>query len=485
MGPSAPPHVDPKETLIISFHQGTVGGERGVVRGVAMADTRWLEKRRQTWFAVVYVPPRLHGVLGKKLRRSLQTRDLRVAQTKRHIAVAEFKTMIDAARRPAVDKVAAEAASLRETLGRAKGGAAVIRGYSADATGDELDQETQLRDYIADRAQQIADDQGDDAAHAFIGVATGRATPLLLHVPDWLREGGQKGSYAPRTKLQLERDLCELKDWLITAKVPATVEAITRRMAARFVTEHLTQSGRTAKTLARIVSSCRAYWTWLARRALVEGDRNPWDRQAPPKGATRGNGADKERAFTDAELTTLLNGPADAELADLMRVAALSGMRIEEIYQLTVRDCAGGNFNIRRAKTQAGVRVVPIHPDLAPIVARRSAHKAPAAWLFDEAGPQREGRERSMAASKRFGHYRRGLEVAEMVTGKRRSLVNFHSLRRWFITAALRAGQPERVVQQVVGHKPQGVTLGIYFAGDLPAQLRACVEAVRLPNGTT
>jgi integrase len=59
--------------------------------------------------------------------------------------------------------------------------------------------------------------------------------------------------------------------------------------------------------------------------------------------------------------------------------------------------------------------------------------------------------------------------------------VNFHSLRRWFITSALRAGQPERVVQQVVGHKAQGVTLGVYFAGDLQGALRACVEAVRLP----
>jgi integrase len=68
-----------------------------------------------------------------------------------------------------------------------------------------------------------------------------------------------------------------------------------------------------------------------------------------------------------------------------------------------------------------------------------------------------------MAALKRI----RRLGLAEMVDGKRRSLVNFHSLRRGFITAAFRAGQPERVVQQVVGHRAQGVTLGVYFAGDL------------------
>jgi hypothetical protein len=45
------------------------------------------------------------------------------------------------------------------------------------------------------------------------------------------------------------------------------------------------------------------------------------------------------------------------------------------------------------------------------------------------------------------GHPIRRLGLAEMVDGKRRSLANFHSLRCWFIMAALRAGQPERVVQ--------------------------------------
>lgn len=71
----------------------------------------------------------------------------------------------------------------------------------------------------------------------------------------------------------------------------------------------------------------------------------------------------------------------------------------------------------------------------------------------------------------------------EREEGRRRSRVNFHSFRRWFITKALQAGQPERVVKQVVGHSLQGdVTLGVYFGGDLMPALRKCVEAVRLPE---
>lgn len=52
-----------------------------------------------------------------------------------------------------------------------------------------------------------------------------------------------------------------------------------------------------------------------------------------------------------------------------------------------------------------------------------------------------------------------------MIEGKRRSLVNFHSLRRWFITKAEQAGQPESIIAAVVGHKRQGMTLGGYSGG--------------------
>jgi integrase len=68
------------------------------------------------------------------------------------------------------------------------------------------------------------------------------------------------------------------------------------------------------------------------------------------------------------------------------------------------------------------------------------------------------------------------------VEGKRRSLTNFHSLRRWFFTKAEQTGQPETIIAAVVGHKRQGMTLGGYSAGPALDQLRACVEAVGLPK---
>jgi hypothetical protein len=64
-----------------------------------------------------------------------------------------------------------------------------------------------------------------------------------------------------------------------------------------------------------------------------------------------------------------------------------------------------------------------------------------------------------------FTRYRRSLGIQD---GEgRRSLVNFHSWRRWFVTKAVNAGQPAHIVALVVGHKEgrKGMTLGRYWQG--------------------
>jgi integrase len=180
-------------------------------------------------------------------------------------------------------------------------------------------------------------------------------------------------------------------------------------------------------------------------------------------------------------MRALLSSDADPVLAAFIRIAALTGMRIESIAQLRVGDCSGGHISIRRDKTDAGRRVVPMHSALAPLIAARCDGKDASSWLFPECSETTTGA-RSAAVGKRFATLREGLSITEKVDGARNSLVSFHSFRRWFITEAVRAGQPLAVVQQVVGHKQQGVTMGVYFGGFDMEQLRACVEAVRLPE---
>ena len=238
-------------------------------------------------------------------------------------------------------------------------------------------------------------------------------------------------------------------------------------------------AGANRKTANRKISAASAYWRWLMKRGHVE--INPWVGQSLPKAPRREDTDAGKRTFTDQEVSTLLSGETDQELSDAMMVAALSGMRIEEIYRLTVATCVDGWFNIKTAKTAAGVRRVPIHSGLVEILAWRAKGKTATGYIFHEAHSAKPGRERSMSASKRFGHYRQRVGVHDREPGQRQSRVDFHSFRRWFITKS-RAGFDRAVVAAIVGHQVGNLTDDVYSGGPTLEVRRACVESVKLPT---
>ena len=337
-----------------------------------------------------------------------------------------------------------------------------------------------LDEGIEDRAREIEQAEGHARAGTFFAIASGHHTPLALHVDDWLAEPGQKGPLRSRTVLDYRRIVEGFGAWAAKEADGAVVEKVTRRVAGRYL-KVLHGQVLSAARIRTVVAALGSYWAWLERRGIVEEAAvSPWKGQAPAKLAG-GNRPERERAFTAEEVVKLLSGTTDPLLSEMMRVAALTGMRVEEASRLTVAMCADGIFRVPGSKTDAARRDVPVHPDLLPIVARRCQGRPQNAYLFPELGdPNRHG-ERSAAFVKRFTRYRGEVGVDEKVEGQRRSLTNWHSWRRWFITAALQAGQPERVVQQVVGHKLTGLTTGTYFGGDTIEAKRACVEAVKLP----
>jgi len=152
----------------------------------------------------------------------------------------------------------------------------------------------------------------------------------------------------------------------------------------------------------------------------------------------------------------------EAQIRDALRISLLSGMRMAEVLRLWVSDVKEGEegaglvFDIQEGKTDAAARPVPIHPDLLETVQRRlkgpkGTDKPPGAWLFHELESERDAAD---TFGKRFLRYRLAHGVDDRREGKRRSLINFHSARRWFATAAERAGQREAIIKDVLGHEP-------------------------------
>ncbi len=450
--------------------------------------------RGQTWFVRVPVPRPLQTAVGKRqVVLTLRTHSKAEAMERRHAAIAEIKAGFrkpgEAA--PALPGAAAAqlpAARLRSALDWRKASAELSAGKVEGLDLDHgrppgVDPVEWARAIISSEIEETAEDieatHGPAAALAYTGIAHGTATPVLLHLNAWLTEGGRKGPLSVKTAAGYRADMRALETWLAGAGV-TTVEGVTKAVAGRWVSETMVAARVPWATANKRISAPASYWRWMLKRGHASGE-SPWSGQSLAKARAHRGEAGTKRPFSTAEVKALLAGPADTEMADAMRIAALSGLRIEELYQLRVADCADGWFRVRQGKSAAAVRRVPVHSALAAIVARRTDNRAPDGFLMKEGTTSRSGRGRSVPMSKRFGRYRQGCKVHEVAEGRRGSAVDFHSWRRWFTTEAERAGIAPHVIDYVTGHDRPGETLGRYSAGPSDEQLRACVGAVALP----
>ena len=464
-------------------------------------DTRHLEKHGRQYRAKLDVPKKLRAVVGKAaLKKALGTDSLTEAQRLRWPALAELRKQLHEIARKAkaapLDPLTAAAVDDR-----------IIRGILVEvAANEERPEDLEALTYYDEelfsaKAQRIALEHSPAKAREYTGIVRGDRTPITVHVDRWVAEL-EASAIAKRTVKHYRNCVVELAAFAGREKLPQTLEAFSRRHAGDFISKRFIQPKTHHKTSAKFISALSTYWRWLESRGLIPiGIDNPWLRQPKPKAPKpqRGSKAhQKERRFTDEELATLLDHNAcsgDVTLSDFMLIAMLSGMRIEEIACLRVQDVdvKSRTMQITEAKTIAGVRIVPIHPEIESIIERRIADKSPGTWLFPELPeyPPESLSERSMVVSKRFVTFRRALGVDERVEGKRRSLVNFHSFRRTFIRKAIDAlhsgavGYDQWTIADVVGHERGAMglemTMGVYPGPASPEALRSCVEAVKLP----
>lgn len=436
-----------------------------------MASARqYLDWHGQQWRVRVKVPLKLREIIGRtKLVHPLHTADLKEANERKWPVVARLKATIAAAEKAlgSIDPLEAEALRLR---------------LFRDDEGTQYD--------LHARAEEVEDAKGYDTAKAFYDLASGQVTPLDHHSSAFTSHQG----YRMKSAGDFERVLGWLSAWLRDSHLPVALEAVTRKTAGAFITESLSV-GRSASKAAAYLGFLRQYWRWLVEKGHAA--ENPWIGQTLPAAPRVRREAEPDkgkRPFTDDEVTALLAGDGGAMLNDLMRIAALSGMRLEEICQLHVGDCADDSFNVWAGKTDNARRTVPIHSGLKAIIERRTKGKGSTAFLIDELPPLTKSREtRSDPAAKRFTRYRRKVKVDERPNGKAKSNVDFHSFRRWFIRKtrdARHAGDTsfdEWTLTWVIGHtdsdRPKSLELSQHgYAGADPEEAkRALVEAVRLP----
>jgi integrase len=149
-----------------------------------------------------------------------------------------------------------------------------------------------------------------------------------------------------------------------------------------------------------------------------------------------------------------------SDLADVIRIAAFTGARIESICQITVGDMgtdesSGIEFIALSDKTDAGKRLVPIHPALKPMLGRLT-RAAQGGYLIPSTA-RNQYNERSAPLSKRFGRLRTKLHFDQAYV--------FHSIRKTVATRFEQTECPEGVAAEVLGHKKPTMTYGMYSGG--------------------
>jgi hypothetical protein len=310
-----------------------------------MPDNRYLIRIRQGWFVSVEVPPSLRKVLGRRLKRTLRTRDVDVARARRFRVVAKLKETIEAARRgpqgPQGDPMVAEAMAWRESL--------VVTEDLRETPGAGYDTQAELiASLVGDRAEALHD-AGDERWEEFLSIARGKVTPLSLYVEDWLAEGALSGvPLSQKTVRERRSALRALGSWLVADGTPATVEAVTRRVAGHYV-QALLQGDREPSTVGRLLVGIRGYWSWLQRRGYLPDElRNPWTEQAPRRRPPDPGGLNEERAFTDAEIAPVAGQPAEPGAEGFHAHCGTDGYALRG--NRTAADCRLPGRRVRRSR---------------------------------------------------------------------------------------------------------------------------------------
>ncbi len=137
------------------------------------------------------------------------------------------------------------------------------------------------------------------------------------------------------------------------------------------------------------------------------------------------------------------------------------------------------NFiKIEGGKTPSARRRIWVTSELFPVLGHRFEHE----YVFHEIPEPPKDRDRSVWASKVLNRFRVSVGIDERPDGQRQSSVDVHSTRRWWATKALQAGISWDVVDACGGWSSKGMSVGVYSGGFSDDQVRACFEAVKLPE---
>jgi len=377
-----------------------------------MGHADYLKLRGRTYYVIVQIPQKLRRLAGVKhaYTKTLKTRDFNEAERRKHIHVAEFKRRIKQLRDHGKDPdrwLFEKALAFKDAMqhGWVGGGIETAHDFYLSEALDE--------------AKAIVEEHGEEKADRFMRVVKGKATFIRDLYTPWLDET------RPKPK-QRDAHSTVVRDFMEWAGQHITVEETDRKKAGAYISHLMSARALAPKTVERYRSSLSTLWAWLEEKGTTDL-ANPWLRHRSIRPTVRA----KPKPLSDEQLVRLLSCSYDTAtyrqvLADLLRLALVTGCRLEELCAVKKADMQkrrdGYWLTITEGKTAAAVREVPIHPSVNHVLDRR--RRGDGEYLFGEITPGAYGR-RSHHVSKAYRRYRESVGVGER--GQ-----DFHALRYTF-----------------------------------------------------
>jgi len=412
-----------------------------------------LELRYRTYSAVLMIPKDVRHIFQKsRFSESLGTSDLRSAQALATIKVIKWKGLIASARAKSNDPIINSAIELSRMQ---------------KSSPPEL-----VREIIDEETARIAYESGNYSAEAFHEIATGKSKALLGLIDAWVKNE-ERRNLKEKTIAQMKSDVEVLVQSL------ATVSSLTPTNSSLWLQLIAKQENLSPASITRIVGSCKNFHRYLKQAGEIDAHAPdpfvvPNEFKLSKKRNSKAlNKTESWKPFDNADVVHLYAHAlqdGDESLGNLICIGAYTGARIEEICSLKKKDVnlISKSIKITDAKTEAGLREIPIHTKLLQLI--KKLIKNNGEYLIPNLTLNKFG-DRSNAIGKRFGRLKRSL-------GYSKSHV-FHSIRKTFTTQLENASVLENITADIIGHEKPRMTYGLYSGGTTLEVKRKAIAKVK------
>lgn len=404
------------------------------------------------------INPRTGTAYGRTIHEGLDTRVLRDTAKKRDLLLGQI-------RREALEVSQGDIGSDASALAWAKRRQEHSYQDSAyEDTDPRTGEVTVFQDNIADdliasEAERIAVRKGVKAAQRWHKIASAQAVAFVTAYEAYLT-ANKTLSNSTRNNLKTE-----VRRFLTFSSEHVTLQEVDHVMVYRYLNEFLPKqtspkapAGLRRTSIQRSQTLLSGVWRWARHSGLLSRhSENPWKDQlltTPDDRRAAGPRENDEGIYTAEQWALLMQAvPEATPLGDTLRIAIMTGCRLEEIADLKGADVEsnGSGFFVPKGKTKNARRYVPALGEAQAVIQRRKAGANDP--LFFELPVRRSTGKRGGALSLAFTRVRRkvlGVETDDKLT--------LHSVRHTWRTMARRADVSERTVLELGGWSGQSTT---------------------------